>query len=544
MKALQTTLFFITFSLLANAQLSKSLFLDNGYRTDSITISGQIVNRTTQIQPSVAYNHFITEEGIKKSIHVDSLGYFSVKVPVYNTTELYIYYLTNGVALSLFAEPGEKIIIHSDWKDNKLTFKGTRAKEHQEVFDYESYLRSLNRPYFDASAHKKIPHEQFLKKLKLSTFQNDSILSEYLKRHPKISEKAKQEIQIKNLNETAFQLMQRRFSLNRRNGEKFDNTYMNYADSIFTALPQPYTIASKAFLRDYLGYYVETNQKTPLFREAVVNYAIQKKMIQPTDEQLKDYDLILKSKEYQSKLSEAFNALKQTDQYTRIILDYYNGGALIIPMPAILKELVTTQAFYRYLDDNRVALSTNNLNYFKQQVSTPEMQTFILDYQQKLVNLENSKLDDEECLKDVTPFKDCKTGEELFTKLTAPYKGKIIYLDIWGTWCAPCKREMKYAGEIKEGMQGEEIVFMYLANGSPETSWKNVIKEAHLTGKQVAHYNFPAEQQNLLEDYLNIRHYPTFIIINREGEIIEKETKLRPSDGQKLIEYLKGLLTK
>lgn len=544
MKTLQTSIFLILLPILASAQSFKSLFLDNGYRADSITISGQLLNRTSRIQPSIAYNHFITGEEVKMTIHVDSLGYFNVKAPVYNTTELYIHYLANGISLSLFVEPEEKIVIHSDWKDNKVTFGGARAKDHQQVFEYDSYLRGLNRPYFESHAPEKEDHEKFLRRLKQFAYENDSLLSDYLKCHSEVSEKAKQEIQIKALNETAFNLMQRRFSLNRRGGEKFSQTYMNYADSIFAALPQPYTITSTAFLRNYLSYYAETNQKTPLFRQAVVDYAIQEKMIHPTEEQLKDINLILTSKEFQSILSEAFNALKQTDQYTRIMLDYYNGGALIRPMPAILKELVTTQAFYRYLSDNRMALSPGNLNYYKQQVSTQGIQKFVLDYQQKLANLESCKLDDEECLKDITPFEDCQTGKELFAKLTTPYKGKIIYLDVWGTWCGPCKREMKHVGNIKKEMQGKEVVFIYLANSSPETSWKNVIKEMHLTGKQVAHYNFPAAQQSLLEKYLNVRHYPTFIIIDREGKIIEEETKLRPSSGQKLIDHLNALLAK
>lgn len=544
MKTLQTSLLFMLFPLLASGQQSKSLFLDNGYRTDSVTISGQVINRTTQTQPRIAYTHFITEETTKIPIQVDSSGYFSVKLPVYNTTQLYIHYLTNGTLLSLFAEPGEKIVIHSDWKDNKVTFKGTRAQDHQQVFEYDSYLSSLNRAYFDPNRSEKTTHEQFLERLKQYAYQNDSILADYLKRHPKTSKKAKQEIQVKILNETAFNLMQRRFELNRREGEKFSKTYMDYADSIFAALPQPYTIVSNSFLRDYLDYYAETKQKTSTFRQALVNYAIQEKMIQPTEEQLKDINLILTSKEFQPILSEAFNALKQTDQYTRIMLDYYNGGALIRPMPTILKELVTTQAFYRYLNDNRIALSPSNLNYYKQQVSNPQIQKFVFDYQQKLEDLTNREIDDVTCLKEITPFKDCKTGEELFAKLVEPYKGKIIYLDVWGTWCGPCKMEMKYTGEIKKAMQGKEVVFMYLANGSPDMSWKNVIKEMHLTGKQVAHYNFPTNQQNLLENHLNVRHYPTYIFIDREGKIVEQKAKLRPSSGQELINYLNELLAK
>ena len=41
----------------------------------------------------------------------------------------------------------------------------------------------------------------------------------------------------------------------------------------------------------------------------------------------------------------------------------------------------------------------------------------------------------------------------------APHKGKVIYIDVWGSWCGPCREEMKHASAIKESLKGKDVVF-------------------------------------------------------------------------------------
>ena len=84
---------------------------------------------------------------------------------------------------------------------------------------------------------------------------------------------------------------------------------------------------------------------------------------------------------------------------------------------------------------------------------------------------------------------------------------------------------------------------MYLANHSTEDSWKNIIKEYHLTGTNVVHFNLPDEQQELLEKSLSINSFPTFILLDKEGNIVDRHAP-RPSQKQELINRINELLTK
>lgn len=102
---------------------------------------------------------------------------------------------------------------------------------------------------------------------------------------------------------------------------------------------------------------------------------------------------------------------------------------------------------------------------------------------------------------------------------------------------------MQYVGKIKEQLKDKDVVFLYLAFSSPEKSWRNAILEFQLNGKESAHYNLPEEQQRLLGKELSIKHYPTYILFDKEGNIAIPKAA-QPSNGEKVIEQIETLLQK
>ena len=90
---------------------------------------------------------------------------------------------------------------------------------------------------------------------------------------------------------------------------------------------------------------------------------------------------------------------------------------------------------------------------------------------------------------------------------------------MWGTWCGPCKAQLSHSQEEYERLKDFDIVYLYLANSSPEEAWKNVIKENNVMGKNVVHYNLPAEQQKAVEEYFKVEAFPTNMVIDRDGTL-------------------------
>ena len=139
--------------------------------------------------------------------------------------------------------------------------------------------------------------------------------------------------------------------------------------------------------------------------------------------------------------------------------------------------------------------------------------------------------------KDVADMSD---GEKILRKLIEPYKGKLVLVDVWGTWCGPCKRALSHSMELYERMAPYDIVFLYLANRSDDESWKNVIKEYNVTGENVVHYNLPEEQQRAVESFLKVNQYPTYRLIDSNGNLLDVNSDPRDLDAfENLIKALK-----
>ena len=150
-------------------------------------------------------------------------------------------------------------------------------------------------------------------------------------------------------------------------------------------------------------------------------------------------------------------------------------------------------------------------------------------------------LEHPESLMPNAPLERITDGEQLFRKIIEPYKGKVIYLDIWGTWCGPCKDMMQYAGNIKNLFAGKEVVFLYLCNHSTDKSWKNIIKEYGLTSKSSVHYNLPDKQQSAIEKYLGVHSFPTYMLIDKEGNIVNRKAPRPTMENQLLNAVYKEL---
>ena len=134
-------------------------------------------------------------------------------------------------------------------------------------------------------------------------------------------------------------------------------------------------------------------------------------------------------------------------------------------------------------------------------------------------------------------------GNEILQRILAPYRGKVVYADIWGGWCGPCKGHMRdFVPAIKEAMKGRDVVFLYLANRTPDDAWRQIIKEYGSVGAQTVHYNLPGTQQEAVENILLNGGYPSYAIFDKAGRLVTKNAP-RPNEKDKLIQALKEQLS-
>jgi thiol-disulfide isomerase/thioredoxin len=118
------------------------------------------------------------------------------------------------------------------------------------------------------------------------------------------------------------------------------------------------------------------------------------------------------------------------------------------------------------------------------------------------------------------------------------FKGKVVYLDVWASWCGPCRREIPAAKELEKQMHGKDVVFLCVSVDGDEAAWKKIVKEKELTG---VHIHSKGDFKSEMTKLYDINSIPTYIIIDRNGKIWKMGAE-RPSGKAKeeLEEALKN----
>lgn len=128
------------------------------------------------------------------------------------------------------------------------------------------------------------------------------------------------------------------------------------------------------------------------------------------------------------------------------------------------------------------------------------------------------------------------SNEDLFASIISKYRGHTLLVDFWATWCGPCRMANKAMIPMKEELKDRDIVYIYLTGEtSPKGTWENMIPDIH--GE---HFRVTADQWSYLMKSFNIRGVPTYLLVDREGNITYKTTGFPGVDKMK-SELLKVL---
>jgi len=114
------------------------------------------------------------------------------------------------------------------------------------------------------------------------------------------------------------------------------------------------------------------------------------------------------------------------------------------------------------------------------------------------------------------------------------YKGKVVFLNLWATWCGPCKAEMPGIHNLYVKMKGEPIEFVMLSIDKDKALAK---VESYVKNNS---YTFPVFMPSgYLAEQLQVPSIPTTFVISKEGLIVMKEVGTRNYDTKKMMEFLK-----
>ena len=112
------------------------------------------------------------------------------------------------------------------------------------------------------------------------------------------------------------------------------------------------------------------------------------------------------------------------------------------------------------------------------------------------------------------------------------HKNRLIYIDFWASWCAPCKREMLFYAPLEETLRDKNLSYIFISIDENETAWKSSLRKSNT--QKYEHYIL--RKDTPLFNFFNLTSIPRYAIIDKNGRLVNYDAS-RPSEKEKLLEF-------
>lgn len=110
------------------------------------------------------------------------------------------------------------------------------------------------------------------------------------------------------------------------------------------------------------------------------------------------------------------------------------------------------------------------------------------------------------------------------------FKGKMLFIDFWASWCAPCKAQIPYQKELEKAYAGKDIVFASVSLDKSKPAWLKAVKEEDLHG-YVLHAR--GDFKNDFPKAYAIESIPRYMLIDANGYVIS-DNMIRPQNKKEI----------
>lgn len=214
----------------------------------------------------------------------------------------------------------------------------------------------------------------------------------------------------------------------------------------------------------------------------------------------------------QGRLDSAMEYSQVLMQRLRLIEQHYIGKVRSMAMAITLNTLIGMA--------KDVTALKPAIDNFVAKCATPEDAKTIQESYRKTLALAAGKVPPFFTLKDIN-------GKDVTLK---DFSGKVIYMDFWASWCAPCRYEMKNGSpKLHERFKdNKDVVFLYISVDDKAAAWKKAIADDKIEG---IHLLSAGGMNSVVAKAFNIMGVPRYVIIGRDGKIFDSDAS-RPSEDK------------
>lgn len=570
------TLSAITASTITDYPTADDTSFNTELKVGNAVVSGWLRYPKEMLQSSLtveaSLGNVATDDYTHHSTQADSLGRFELNVPLVGTQGVSLL-IRNGQnkpidGVSVVLTPGEKYFMLKDYKSSQTLFMGDDARLQNEL-QAESpsvgYVGFIDNPVSDDSV--SVMAKKWIHSYERCVAQS----KDFLAQHPNMSKRFRYYIRESQRINVCSQLLMMHYETYSRLLPTNIMQWVEEHSAVDTSLPVNLISGMASMLRYKRECYTWADPRINVLwrRASALLWLESKGMIHLSNEdkvaisqvekmnreiftlytRIKDRralnDSIQGIEEKYAAYVNVVTKIQVSADYQKAVNTLCVGGEQGIAND-IIDSLVTdplvnslhrTQILNEYIEHERCALP-EELEPYIALIKEPFFRNVITkknDYYKQLMKEKEAAVNS--VLHPSSDVEGLTDGKTIIDKIVEPYRGKIVYLDIWGTWCAPCKRKLSESHKLKAELGDYDIVYLYLANRSPEKSWKNVIAEYNLTEPNCVHYNLPADQQHAVEQYVGLTGYPTYRLFDKQGRMHH----LNWLDDENLAEFKKKL---
>ncbi len=528
------------------------------HRNDSATYGGYIKGYATNMphEANVVYKNLISGKPEYYPVKINADGTFKNRIPVYYPSNMTFSFL--GKNIDVFLEPGKSVYQMIDLANVDYTcFMGSGAWLNAEI----AHSGIKEYAYSDAlgAMFPNVLLQQFADTVK-SIYEQDKIrLASDQKQNP-LSKKAtrilKNRIEMKQANALLDYNLYAKNNYGYRqyisgsdvNVSPFKN--QTFTESIYNtigkAFKDSFAISSNqsletltkllrnmppestneeqrgmSVLQNALAYIKKKNQLTAneLIVDSLFNEQIKGNKL-PEDSIFKGINIKKSIPEfltkYQADLSESLKTQTLNNTSERIFK--------VVGKDNIIATLIKVN-FYLIPFSSYEFLNEQSKQEVYKNIPNQVLAGYVIDKNNELQRQNLLKRQSNIYHLNATPETD---NEKLLDAIIEKYKGKVIYIDFWATWCGPCGNAIKRIVPLKEEIKNDNVVFLYLTGeSSPKKVWENTIPD--IRGE---HYRLSNSQWEYICKHFEINTIPHYMVVDKSGKIIDPKSPIEKSNGE------------